>query len=147
MENMSMGGSEMFRVPQHAYIYIFTYIRARGGYIHIGFSVYSRAISSILPPPRTCSQFNSSELDGVSTSSIENMDSYVNKLIHAHSGRLEQYKLWLKCSASEVEQDIRQAMDDVRETIPWEMGNVQRVTIRIHLQIHWHRGTVRWLYI
>jgi hypothetical protein len=54
-------------------------------------------------------------------SSIKDIEDYINKLIHAHSGRVEQYKLWLKCNASEVERDIRRVMDDIWETIPWRV--------------------------
>ncbi|KAG8738567.1 hypothetical protein FRC11_001327 [Ceratobasidium sp. 423] len=54
-----------------------------------------------------------SQLNAMKEADIGDLQEYLSDMIHAHSVRVEQYKFLLKCTAWEVEWDIKKAMNDI----------------------------------
>ncbi|CAE6534962.1 unnamed protein product [Rhizoctonia solani] len=50
---------------------------------------------------------------GMQESDIGSLQKYLSDMIHTHSLRVEQYKFVLKCSAEDVERDIKMGMDEI----------------------------------
>ncbi|CAE6441356.1 unnamed protein product [Rhizoctonia solani] len=58
---------------------------------------------------------------------IGELQGYLSEMIRAHAARVEQYKVLLKCNAVEVEQDIKQTMNDIWGRNSLLLGQVEEV--------------------
>ncbi|KAJ1299956.1 hypothetical protein OPQ81_002624 [Rhizoctonia solani] len=62
---------------------------------------------------------------------IGDLQAYLSDMIHAHSVRVEQYKMLLKCSAWEVEGDIKQTMNEIWKKRWLLLGQVDSMILQL----------------
>lgn len=78
---------------------------------------------------RTYTQGNKASSGSLQLSTYGEMQNFIKELIHAHSTRVGQYKMMLKCTAPEVKETIRSAMSDIWHALNNTSGHSNAIPI------------------